>query len=269
MEKNPMKLTEGILNRNDVMLHYWTGGKAGAPLVVFTHGAAIDHHEWDATLPLVGEQFKFLTWDMRGHGISRPAHFVLQDAMDDLLALLDSLKVKQAVFVGHSMGGNLHQELVFQHPERVKAMVFLDCTWNFTRLTPVEAFTLKFAEPLLKMYSQKSLIDQSLKAASLNQAGRDLLRPAMESTGKNEFIHILLAATACLHYEPGYAIGKPLLLILGEKDRTGNIARVMPLWAKQEPNCRFVVVPNASHAVNLDAPDVFHKELLDFLKEQR
>jgi pimeloyl-ACP methyl ester carboxylesterase len=91
----------------------------------------------------------------------------------------------------------------------------------------------------------------------------------MENTGKDEFIHILLAATACLHYEPGYAIGKPLLLILGEKDRTGNIARVMPLWAKQEPNCRFVIVPNASHAVNLDAPDVFHKELLDFLKEQR
>jgi pimeloyl-ACP methyl ester carboxylesterase len=263
-----MKLIERTFTRKDATIHYWMDEKAGAPLVVFTHGAAIDHHEWDATLPLVAENFGILTWDMRGHGLSRPGHFVLQDAVDDLLVLLDSLKVKQAIFVGHSMGGNLHQELVFQHPERVKAMVFLDCTWNFQKLNPLDTFTLRFAKPLLNMYSQKSLIDQSLKATSLNQAGRDLLRPAMELTGKEEFINILLAATACLHYEPGYAISKPLLLILGEKDRTGNIARVMPLWAKQEPNCRFVVVPNASHAVNLDQPEVFHNELLDFLKKQ-
>ena len=263
-----MKITEGLLKRKGVNLHYWTGGKNASPLVIFTHGAAIDHHEWDATLPLVGEHFRVLTWEMRGHGLSRPAHFLMQDAVDDLLALLDHLKIKQAIFVGHSLGGNLHQELVFQHPERVKAMVFLDCTWNFQKLTLIESWMVKFARPLLNMYSEKSLIEQSLNAASLTQSGRDLLRPAMELTGKQEFINILLAATTCLHYEPGYAIGKPLLLLLGEKDRTGNIARAMPLWAKQEPNCRFVVVPNASHAVNLDQPKIFHKELINFLEKQ-
>ena len=52
-----MNFTESILERNGCSIHYWTGGKADAPLVVFTHGATIDHHEWDATLPLVGEHF--------------------------------------------------------------------------------------------------------------------------------------------------------------------------------------------------------------------
>jgi 3-oxoadipate enol-lactonase len=260
-----MKLTEGLFEHKSVNLHYWTGGRAGAPLVVFTHGATIDHHEWDASLPIVGEKFRILAWDVRGHGLSRPATFGMQDAVDDLVALLDSLKVKQAIFVGHSMGGNLIQELVFQHTERVKAMVCIDCTWNFQKLSRLESFTLKIGEPLLRMYPYKTLINESLKVTAISKASQESLRLAMESVGKEGFIRIMMAAAACLHYEPGYAIGKPLLLILGEKDITGNIAKAMPLWAKQEPDCKFVVVPDAKHAVNLDAPELFHKTLMDFL----
>ena len=144
-----MELLEGILTRDGVAIHYWIGGQADAPLVVFTHGATLDHHAWDATLPLVGEQFRVLAWDVRGHGLSRPAQFTLAAALDDLLALLDSLQVAQAVFVGHSMGGNLHQELVFHHPERVKALICLDCTWNFQKLTALETFSLRIARPIL------------------------------------------------------------------------------------------------------------------------
>ncbi len=123
-----MELAEGLLECDGFSIHYWTGSQASAPLVVFTHGATVDHREWDATLPLVGEHFRVLTWDVRGHGLSRPAPFELKAAEEDLLALLDRIHVEQACFVGHSMGGNLHQELVFHYPARVKAMVFLDCT---------------------------------------------------------------------------------------------------------------------------------------------
>jgi 3-oxoadipate enol-lactonase len=260
-----MKLTEGILERNGAKIHYWTGGKTGAPLVIFTHGATIDHNEWEATLPLVGEKFRILTWDVRGHGLSRPAIFNLKDTEADLLAILDSLKVKQAVYVGHSMGGNLHQELVFNHPERVKAMVFLDCTWNFQKLTALESFSLGIAEPIFKIYPYKLLVDQSLAMVATSKVSQDFLRPAVESLSKDEYIQIMMATSSCLHYEPGYKINKPLLLMVGGKDATGNIRKIMPIWAKQEPDCQFVVIPNAKHAANLDNPDLFHKTLMDFL----
>jgi pimeloyl-ACP methyl ester carboxylesterase len=256
---------EGLLECNGFNVHYWTGGKAATPLIVFTHGATIDHHEWDATLPLVGENFHILTWDARGHGLSRPAPFVLKDAVADLLAILSKLHVEQAVFVGHSMGGNLHQELVFQHPERVKAMAFLDCTWNFQKLSAWESLSLRIAEPILRIYPYKMLVDQSLAVTTISKASQDFLRPAMESLSKDEFVHILMAATACLHYEPDYKINKPLLLMVGDKDATGNIRKVMPIWAEHEPDCRFVVIPNAKHAANLDNPDFFHETLMDFL----
>jgi len=261
-----MKLTEGILERNGAKIHYWTGGgKAGKPLVVFTHGATIDHREWEATLPLVGEQFSILTWDVRGHGLSRPSCFTLKDAEEDLLAILDRLQVKQAIFVGHSMGGNLHQELVFHHPERVQAMVFLDCTWNFQELTPLESFSLRMAGPILKIYPYKMLVDQSFNFIAISKESQDFLRPAMEGLSKEDYIQILMATSSCLHYEPGYQINKPLLLMVGDRDATGNIRKAMPIWARHEPDCRFVVIPNARHAANLDNPDFFHITLMEFL----
>lgn len=260
-----MELVEGLLPRAGFDLHYWLSGPVDAPLVVLTHGATIDHHEWDAALPLVGELFRVLAWDMRGHGLSRPAVFAVQDAVDDLLALLDQVGVEQAVFVGHSLGGNLHQELVFYHPERVKAMAFLDCTWNFVKLSTMETLTLKLARPIFALYPYKLLIDQSVAAVATSKASQDLLRRAMETMSKAEYVHTLMAATDCLHYEPNYSINKPLLLMVGDQETTGNIRRAMPLWAKHEPDCRFVVIPKAKHAANLDNPDFFHQTLLDFL----
>jgi 3-oxoadipate enol-lactonase len=260
-----MELTEGLLERNGFNIHYWTGGKTAGPLLVFTHGAALDHHEWNATLPIVGENFRLLTWDVRGHGLSRPSPFVLKDAVDDLLAIFDELHVAQAVFIGHSMGGNLHQEFVFRHPERVKAMVFLDCTWNFQKLSALDAFILKYATPMFKIYPYKMLVNQSLAATVTSKASQEFLRPAMESFSKDELFKILIATFDCLHYEPDYKINKPLLLMVGDKDASGNIRKIMPIWAEHEPDCRLIVIPGAKHAANLDNPDFFHKALLDFL----
>jgi 3-oxoadipate enol-lactonase len=260
-----LELTEGILERDSSKIHYWAGGKQDAPWVVFTHGATVDHHEWEATLPLVGERFRILTWDVGGHGVSRPSKFNLPQAEADLLAIMDRLQMQQAIFVGHSMGGNLHQELVFHHPERVRAMAFLDCTWNFQKLSGMEKLLLASAGPLFKLYPYQLLVDQSLQMTTISKASQDLLRPAMQTLSKDEFAEIMIATSACLHYEPGYQINKPLLLMVGEQDATGNIRKVMPVWAQHEPQCRFEIIPNARHAPNLDNPAYFHRLLLEFL----
>lgn len=163
------ELTESILERKGCRLHYWTGGKADAPLVVFTHGATIDHHEWDASLPIIGEHFRVLAWDVRGHGLSRPASFDFVEARADLLALLDNLGAEQACLVGHSMGGNLGQEVVFHHPERVQSLVMLDCTWNFQQMSPSDKFWLGLAGPIFKLYPYKTLINQSLAVTASSE----------------------------------------------------------------------------------------------------
>jgi len=262
-----MNLEEKTLQRPDGTLHYWIGGKRGAPLVVLTHGATIDHHEWDATLPLLADKYQILTWDVRSHGLSRPMPFVFSEAESDLLALMDKIKANTVTFIGHSMGGNLHQEFVFHHPERVKSMVFLDCTWNFQKLTSIEKLGLSIAKPLFEIYPYKLLIDQSLAVTAVSQTSKILLRASINNLTKDEFIQIMMGTATCLHYESGYKIGKPLLLMVGEKDGTGNIRKAMPAWSKVEPDCRIYVVPKAMHAANLDNPGYFHNILLMFLEE--
>jgi 3-oxoadipate enol-lactonase len=261
-----MDLADRILERAGCPIHYWTAGKSDAPLVVFTHGATIDHHEWDATLPLVAAAgFRILAWDMRGHGLSRPGPFDLAEAVEDLLALLDVLKVKQAIFVGHSMGGNLHQELAFQHPERVTALAFLDCTWNFQKLSGSDKFWIDLAGPMFRMHPYKMLLLESLMATAASRQSRALLRCSMEALTKDEFIQIMMAGLLCLHYEPDFKIAKPMLMMVGDRDRTGNIRKAMPLWAEHE-GVELVVLPKAMHAANLDQPELFHAHLLDFMK---
>ena len=262
-----MTLEEKILQRPDGSIHYWIGGKRGAPLVVLTHGATIDHHEWDATIPLLEDHYQVLTWDIRSHGLSRPMPFVIKEAEADLLVLLDKLKINKAIFIGHSMGGNLHQEFVFHHPERVKAMVFLGCTWNFQKLSSFEKSSLRLVKPLYNIYPLKLLINQSLPGIATSKASQNLLRAAMQLLSKEEFINIVVGMLNYLHCEPGYSINKPMLMMMGDKDWTGNIRKAMPAWAKVEPDCRFYIIPNARHGANLDNPEFFHQKLLDFLKE--
>ena len=259
-----MILTEAVLERNGCSIHYWTGGLPDAPLVVFTHGATIDHHEWDATLTRLGEQFQVMAWDLPGHGLSRPGEFHLAEAEEDLLALLDQLAIQKAIFVGHSMGGNLHQEVAFHHPERVAKLAMLDYTWNFMQLSASDKFWLKFADPIFKLYPYRLLIDQSVAVSATSKESQELLRKAMQQMSKEEYVHVLLDATLCLRYDPGYKIAQPLLLMMGDKEATGNIRKAMPLWARHE-EVDLVVIPNAKHAANLDQPELFHKTLLDFL----
>ena len=66
----------------------------------------------------------------------------------------------------------------------------------------------------------------------------------------------------CLRYDPDYQDHKPLLLMMGDKETTGNIRKAMPLWAEHD-GVKLVVIPNAKHAANLDQPEIFHKHLLD------
>jgi pimeloyl-ACP methyl ester carboxylesterase len=260
-----MEMEERRLGRDGFDLHYWVGGKAGAPLVVFTHGATIDHREWEPTLPLVGEHFRVTAWDVRGHGRSRPARFSLTAAVEDFLALLDALEAEEAILVGHSMGGNLQQALAFEHPARVRAMACLGCTWNFQKLSRWDALLVRWAGPLLGAYPRQTLVNQALRATVSTPDGEALLRPAMESHSKAEMVEIMTAMLLCLHEAPGYVFDKPLLLMVGDEDTTGNMRKVMPVWARHEPDCRLVVIPNARHAANLDQPEVFHRELIGFL----
>ncbi len=257
------------LEREGCRLRFWLCGPERGPRVVLTHGAGVDHREFDGQAAALAERYRVLSWDVRGHGQSRPAAapFTIARAMDDLLAILDHLGWTAAALVGHSMGGNLAQEIVFHRPERVTAIAAIDCTCNTMRLPALQKVLLRMAPAILSLYPYGRLKRQAANASSSVPAVREYLYAAFSQLPKSELVSILNETTRCLHFEPGYRIEKPLLLMVGEADTTGNIRKIAPRWAAREPHCRFEIIPGAGHMANLDNPGVVNRLLLEFLAE--
>src|SRR5690349_7301273 len=133
-----------IITRQGCPIHYWLEGALDKPLLVMTHGATLDHRMFDAQSSALKEDYRLLTWDMRGHGESQPMGdaFTVPLAVDDLLAILDAIGEKAAVFLGQSTGGYVAQELAYRHPERVQAIILLDCICITEKISAFDAFLL-------------------------------------------------------------------------------------------------------------------------------
>jgi len=260
-------MEEHLLMRAGCTLHYWLGGPEGRPLVVLTHGANIDHEEFELQLPVLVDKYRVLAWDMRGHGLSRPAQpgFSVAASVEDLAALLDATGYKRATLVGHSLGGNIGQEFVFRYPGRVQALVMLGCTCNTLRLTWLEKLSLDLAPAMFRLYPWDLLKRQSAQISSIRPDVQQWLYEKFGQTSKEEFATVMIEAMRCLHYEPGYRITHPLLLSHGATDRTGNIRKIAPAWAAREPDCRYVVIPEAGHMANMDNAEFFNRLLVEFL----
>jgi pimeloyl-ACP methyl ester carboxylesterase len=262
-------INEGVLERKGCPLHYWTAGPEGRPLVVFTHGACVDHHSFDPHVPVIAQHYRVLTWDVRGHGESQPMgeRFTVPLAVDDLMALLDLVGYEKAAIVGHSNGTYITQELAYRFPERVKAMLIADgtcITWIRSRS---EIWALHFTPSLMALFPFETLKKAGLKYASLKPEVQEYTYRAFSQISKHDYFDILKGVYGCLHYEPDYHISQPLLLTHGDDDRMGDIKKIAPLWAQREPNCQYVVIPDARHFAILDNPDFFNRLLLEFLSK--
>lgn len=109
-------------------------GPRGAPTVVLLHGwIATGASNWTGALDALGEHYHVVAMDHRGHGrgIRSRSPFTLEDCAEDVVALLDELRVRSAVLVGYSMGGPIAQLAWRRHPERVDALVMLATAANF------------------------------------------------------------------------------------------------------------------------------------------
>jgi len=106
---------------NGIRMHYLEWGDAkGAPLV-WAHGSGSDGYELRHVAPrLVQAGYRVLAVDYRGHGQTRvkDANFGIYHIADDLVAILDSLKIPAAVFGGASKGGSVAAAVYDQYPTR-------------------------------------------------------------------------------------------------------------------------------------------------------
>lgn len=113
-----------FLRANGVVLHFEdTGGDK--PSMVFANSLGTDFRIWDKVTARLAHDYRIIRYDKRGHGLSEatPAPYAMTDHVNDLAALMDERRVKQAVVVGLSVGGVIAQGLAAIRPDLVRALV--------------------------------------------------------------------------------------------------------------------------------------------------
>ena len=270
--QTPALLTEHILWRDGCPLHYWLGGRAERPLLVFMHGATMDHRMFNAQVAAFAPEYRVLVWDARGHGRSQPigGGFSLEQCAQDMLAILDELDVSQAILCGQSLGGYVAQHLYRRAPKRVAAMILIGSTPIAKAYSRLEVWALKASLPLFRLWPYAHFTQTIARSTALTSDVQTYALQAARQIQPVDFATIWQAVTLAVDEkgDPGLRIDVPLLLLHGDRDRAGTIRRDMPQWARQEKAIRYQVIPNAAHNANQDNPEFTNEAIAAFLRDK-
>lgn len=246
------------LNRNGVEIYYEVHGQG--PVILLTHGYSATCQMWKGQIALLSRNHTLILWDMRGHGNSDypddPKEYSEQATVGDMLALLDRVGAEKAIIGGLSLGGYMSLAFYLAHPERVSALLIIDTgpgfkndqardAWNRYAFETADRFAQQGLAPLQSASKERAMASHR-SAAGLVHAGRGML------TQKDDRVIRMLPE-----------IGVPSLVVVGSEDKPFlNAANYM---AEKIPGSKKVVIPGAGHAANIDQPDRFNAEVMEFI----
>lgn len=256
---------------NGISLAYGDRG-AGLPLL-FLHAFPLNRTMWAAQEEALSSQFRVITVDLRGHGESDAPlwRYTLDQAAEDVRALMDHLSIRQAVLVGLSMGGYILFAFYRRYADRVKGLVLAD--------TKAQADTAEGREGRFQMaqvaYKQgpaavADLMIPKLLSPATVQTRPDLVRRVRAMIEGNQVSGIagdLMAMAERVDSTPFLGqIACPVHIIVGELDQATPPSEAK-LMADRIPGARMTVIPRAGHLANMEQPDLFNRIVLEFASD--
>lgn len=256
-----------FLETNGAQIHYELSGPASAPVLVFSNSLGTNLTMWRPQVEALGERYRILRYDTRGHGQSAvtPGPYKISQLADDVLGLLDRLGIEKARFCGLSIGGMIGMTLALRLPERIHKVV-LCCTaptlgsaetWN-ARITSVQKGGMAaVTDAVLERWYTAPF---RAKAPEQIQRTKQMLL----TTPPDGYIANCEAIRDEDLREGIAGIQIPTLILMGKQDPVVPLAdgRFM---ADRISGSRYVEL-SAAHLANIEASDLFTKELAAFLE---
>lgn len=123
---------EMIAVAEGVQLEVLDWGGTGRPLI-FLSGLGNTAHIWDDFAPKFTDKHHVYAVTRRGFGRSThaTAGYTPERLADDILAVMDQLKLKKPVLIGHSIAGEELSSIGTRYPERVSALIYLDAAYTY------------------------------------------------------------------------------------------------------------------------------------------
>jgi pimeloyl-ACP methyl ester carboxylesterase len=266
-------------------------------VVVLLHGKNYVAATWQLTIAVLSDAgYRVVAPDQIGFGKStKPAHYqyTFQQLAGNTHALLASLGIGRVTVVGHSTGGMLGVRYALMYPGDVERLALVDPIgledWKAKGVPWQSVDTLNKQElqttaDRIREYERTTYYAGTWKpeyekwvqmlAGLYRGPGRDLV--AWNAALTSDMIY-----SQPVLYEFG-DLQMPVLLLIGDKDNTafgkdaappavretlGNYPRLGKEAASRIPRVRLIEFPDLGHSPQIQAPEVFHKALLDWLGE--
>jgi pimeloyl-ACP methyl ester carboxylesterase len=234
--------------------------------IVLIHGAGSNAHTFHRQVAALGEHHSPIAPDLPGHGRSAGVEGLrtVQDYADFIAAFLDTLKIKAAVLLGHSMGGAIAMDLALRHPDRVEALILSSTAAKFNvgadRLEELRAVSMGRMPQAFNTdgYSQKTLQEnfEVVREGWMEQIRTD---PRVRHTD------MVAVAQVDLRGEIG-KIARPTIVLAGADD-TGTTVAEAELIAGKISGAKLHVFADAGHFAPRERPADYNAAIEGFLAE--
>jgi pimeloyl-ACP methyl ester carboxylesterase len=226
----------------------------------------MDHGMFQYQMEYFSRNYRVISWDVPCHGLSRPYEsFSLQNAANDLIAMLDAEEARKAHLVGQSMGGYIIQVAAVDHPDRVMSIIAVGSSpIQLAYYSRLDQWLLSITPALLSLYPYSVLVNSIARQITASAASETYARETLKTYSKVEIARIMGAVYAGLLKYDQTVLSCSVLVVYGEKDVTGKVRSYCDRWAREERR-EVKVIPYAAHNANMDNPDGFNEVLDAFL----
>ena len=241
------------------------------PAVVLLHGGFMERRAWDAQLPALTPRFRVIRYDIRPFGESTRPETPYR-MTDDLLQVLDRLRIDRVHLIGHSLGGQLAIDFALAHPGRVASLVLVGAAPSGMVPTPEESKAIAAIFAAVKNGDEavlKAWLAHPMWSASQDRP--DVIK-ALESSTRRNLAVFKMSSQPFVPMDPPAIkrlrdITAPTLVVIGDRD-VPSLRQAAELLARDIPDATLRVVPGADHALPIGWAMELNAAALEFLMRQ-
>lgn len=233
------------------------------------HGFLENQTMWNYYIAEFSKKYRIITIDLLGHGETECMGYIhsMEDNADAVHAVLSELRIRKAIFVGHSMGGYVSLAFAELYPETVKGLVLLNSTARadseerkINRDRAIVAVKQNYGNfirmsigNLFSEDNRERLVDEIEKVKI-----EALKTPLQGIVASLEGMKIRKDREVLLHFSQ-----YPIVLVLGKKDPVLNYEETKEQIENTE--VKLVTFPDG-HMSHIENHDELAKVFLDFFK---
>ena len=242
--------------------------------VTFVHGAGGSSSIWFRQIRDFKKEYNVLLLDLRGHGESKTSlktafkqKYTFSALANDILEVLDFLKIEKSHFVGISLGTILIRQLAEMYPERVQSMIMGGAIlkMNFRSQVLMRLGNMfKYVLPYLVLYKFFAFVIMPKKS---HKQSRLLFINEAKKLYQKEFIKwfkLTAEINPVLKWFRQVELNIPTLYVMGEEDYM-FLPSVRKVVENHYKSSKLFVIENCGHVVNVEQPNAFNAAVLSFI----